>query len=82
VVISYEQAWAYHLSEQHEQAIKTILKAIELLPTPTATYFNRAGQIYEGAGNVPQALEFYQKALALEPTNQIAQQAIQRLSQP
>jgi predicted TPR repeat methyltransferase len=39
----------------------------------------RAGEIYESSGNLDKAIAVYQQILSLDPDNQTAVQALQRL---
>jgi tetratricopeptide (TPR) repeat protein len=76
-------AWAYHRSGQADKAITAIEKTLELLTTDKSIAPGdarlRAGKIYEVAGMTQKALEADQRVLQLEPVNDTARDAIQRL---
>jgi tetratricopeptide (TPR) repeat protein len=76
-------AWAYHRNGQADKAITAIEKTLELLTTDKSIAPGdarlRAGKIYEVAGMTQKALEADQRVLQLEPVNDTARYAIQRL---
>lgn len=86
IQVHYQAAWTYHMAREHDKAIIAIDTAITLLNLhdnsqnkDNATYYFRAGQIYEEAGKLQQALAAYQKAGILDPERQDVQNSIEQL---
>ncbi|MCB0063731.1 MAG: tetratricopeptide repeat protein [Caldilineaceae bacterium] len=81
----YQAAQAYYEAKQQEPAIRAIESAIRQLDPQRdsaqtqATYYARAGRIYEWAGQVQEALAAYQKAHELNPNRQDVREGLQRL---
>ena len=78
----YELAWAYKLDGSIVQAQEAIQKALDLMKAPDAWYYVRAGIIFEAAGDLEEAIEYYRHALVVDSSNSAAVQALARLSQP
>jgi len=76
-------AWAYHMSGQAEKAVTAIEKTLELLPSDDSISakdaWMRAGKIYEAGGKIEESLAAYRHVLELNPDNEEARDAIQRL---
>jgi tetratricopeptide (TPR) repeat protein len=77
----YEIAWAYHLSNQPEEAKSSIKKALSLLSQPDEWYFVRAGIIFESTGDIETAQVYYKNALKINPRNQAAIEGLSRLGE-
>jgi len=80
----YQAAWAYRQAEQREQAVAAIEQALTLLESngisqEQASYYARAGQVYEWAGQLQQAVKVYERAEQLDPFRQDVQNGLQRL---
>lgn len=82
----YQAAWAYRKAEQREQAVTAIEQAIQLMasnninqPQSQASYYARAGQIYEWSGQLQQAVAAYERAEQLDPLRQDVQSGLLRL---
>lgn len=82
----YQAAWAYRQVEEQDKAVSAIKTAIQLLSSDTinepeveASYYTRAGQIYEWTGQLQQAVTFYEQAIQLDPSQPDAQNGLQRL---
>ena len=75
----YEQAWAYYLNEQLQEAKVAIKRALQLLDKPDPRYYIRAGYIYEKADDTEIAIDYYKLALSLDPNNKEAIDGLQRL---
>ena len=74
-------AWAYHMSGQTEAALAAIDEALSLSEShPKEAILNRAGQIYEAAGEREKALGAYRQVLALDPADADARAAVARLA--
>lgn len=56
---------------RHDEAIATLLRAVELAPTDPNLY-DSLGMAYQWAGRYPEAIEAYEKALSLSPRFDIA----------
>ncbi len=76
-------AWAYYMNGQTEDAVRSIEKAIAQPEKDFDLYYVwfRAGQIYESAGLLSQALTAYQFCFELRPDSTLARVAIERLSE-
>jgi len=75
----YEIAYIYQLNEQPAQAMTAIERALALMAPPNASYYTRAGSIYEWAGDETQALHVYRQALLIDPQNAAARKGVDRL---
>lgn len=82
----FQAAWAYRQAEAREQAVAAIERALQLMessalsqPQIQVSYYVRAGQIYEWAGRLQQAVTAYQQAAQLDPLRQDVQDGLQRL---
>jgi superkiller protein 3 len=65
--VYYEMAWAYKLSGSPVEAVQTIEMAIRLVSPANTGYEVRAGQIYESAGRLDDALIAYRAAQFIDP---------------
>lgn len=63
-------AWVLYRKGDIEAAVETIDHAIEADDDPSAELYEHAGDIYYAAGEHDKALEFWRKALALDPENE------------
>ena len=82
----YEAAWAYRQAQDRQQAVATIEQALQLMGgsainqrQPQVSYYVRAGQIYEWAGQLQKAVAAYERAEQLDPLRQDIQDGLQRL---
>lgn len=82
----YLVAEAYHLAGNQVQALAAIEKSLTLAhannstpPATTASYYTRAGQLYEWAGKLEEAVMAYQQAKQLDPQRQDAINGLTRL---
>lgn len=79
----YDLAWAHRLAEREGAAVEAIKRALALSePQPKWWYHVRAGRIYEWTGDEDQALTHYQEALKINPENEVALEAVERLESP
>lgn len=70
--------YAYFIQEQYDLAIRNYKTAVQALDEyPTA--WNNLGHAYEKKNLVAPALEAYEKALALDAKNDVAQRRVQSL---
>jgi tetratricopeptide (TPR) repeat protein len=75
----YHLALAYKMDDQPTQAMEAIEKAIRLALSPQINYYLRAAEIYEWAGDIPNAVEAFENVLLIDPQNQDAIEGIERL---
>ncbi len=61
--------WLHYRRGNYEQALAELLSAAHALKTEDATVFEHIGDAYSRLNQSPKALEFWQKALALDQTN-------------
>jgi len=81
-IIYYEMAWAYRTGNQPILAKTAIEKAISLSGTPNFNFFLLAGKVYESLQDKGSAVVAYKKVLALDPSNAVAADALNRLAVP
>lgn len=65
--VYYQMAWAFKLANSPKEAAQAIETAIRLVIPANAYYEVRAGQIYESAGRLTDALTAYQAAQSINP---------------
>lgn len=63
-IIGTNAGWVFLLAHQHEQAIETLLKVIEIDPNFPRAHF-RLGNVYEDDGDYDRAIVEYKKAVQL-----------------
>jgi tetratricopeptide (TPR) repeat protein len=80
--VYYEMALAFYLNNQPGEARTSIEKALSLMDPPSASYYARAGQIFEQNEEPALALEAYRNALAIDPKNSAAMKGVSHLSEP
>ncbi len=61
--------WLDYRRGRYEQALAELLNAIQALKEDDPTVFEHLGDTYQKLGQMPQAQEYWQKSLALDPTN-------------
>jgi tetratricopeptide (TPR) repeat protein len=64
-------AWVLYKLNQPTDALPYALKAVELTEQPDATVFDHVADIYAALKQTEKAREFWRKALALEPNEEI-----------
>ena len=62
-------AWVEYRQGKYDQALENLKRAIENLPREDAVVFEHLGDIYLKLNRVSQALESWQKAKTLDPSN-------------
>jgi len=75
----YEQALAFRLNSQPEQAIDSIRNSLLFAESPNQDYFWQAGSILEWAGQIDEAVKMYEFVIKLDSNRKDAATAIQRL---
>src|SRR5256714_320022 len=61
--------WIHYRKEKFEDALNELLRAAQNLTRPDPIVFEHIGDAYAKLNRVPQALDFWQKAVALSPEN-------------
>lgn len=69
-------AWILFKKKDYERAKEYIDEAIRVEPSPTAELWEHAGDIYFMCGDPDKALEFWKKALALDPDSEMLQRKV------
>jgi tetratricopeptide (TPR) repeat protein len=72
-------ATVYQQLGEGENAAAAMDQALQLTGKTEVQDYLRAGEIYESSGNLDKAIAVYQQILSLDPDNQTAVQALQRL---
>jgi tetratricopeptide (TPR) repeat protein len=73
--------WFYFKKGEHEKALKELLRAAENLKPDDAVVFDHIGDAYLALGKMPEALLYWQKALALEKENKTIADKIEAAKQ-
>jgi tetratricopeptide (TPR) repeat protein len=63
------RGWVAFRKGRYEDALRDLLRAAQSLTRDDPVVFEHIGDTYAKLNNVPQALEFWQKAIALDPAN-------------
>jgi protein O-mannosyl-transferase len=69
----------YAKQQDYPQALDALSAAEKINPNFAETYVYR-GNIYNLRGELPKAAEEYRRAIALDPNNQVAREALQRIA--
>jgi tetratricopeptide (TPR) repeat protein len=77
--VYFEISATYYLNGQDKEAMQAIDLALETVSNPSEKNLMLAGRIYERGERFQQAISIYQKVLEINPKNQAAQKALQRL---
>lgn len=59
--------WLYFREAKYNEALDYLLRALKNVPKPDATVFVHIGDTYSKLNRIAQALEYWQKAILLEP---------------
>lgn len=70
--------WIYYRQGKFDDALKELLRAEQNLTKPDATVLEHIGDTYSKLNRAPQALEFWQKAIALTPENKLLADKIEK----
>ena len=62
-------AWVQYRQGKYDQALENLKRAVENLPREDAVVFEHLGDVYSKLNRVSQALESWQKAKTLDPSN-------------
>ena len=64
-------AWIFFKKKKYDLAQQQIDKALEIITEPSAELYHHAGDIYFMCGDPKKAVEFWEKALELDPNNEL-----------
>lgn len=70
--------WIHYRKGKFEEAVNVLLRAEQNLTKPDAVVLEHIGDAYAKLSRVPQALEFWQKAIALTPDNKLLADKIEK----
>lgn len=70
--------WVHYRKGKYDEALSELLRASENLTKPDPVVFEHIGDTYSKLNHVPQALEFWQKAMALTPDNKLLAEKIEK----
>lgn len=70
--------WIHYRKGKFDDALTQLLRAEQNLTKPDPTVFEHIGDAYAKLNRVPQALEFWQKAIALTPDNKLLAEKIEK----
>ena len=70
--------WVHFRKGQFEEALKVLLRAAQSLERDDPVVFDHIGDTFAKLERVPQALEYWEKALALDPKNKTLAEKIER----
>jgi tetratricopeptide (TPR) repeat protein len=70
--------WVFYRKGKYEEALDELLRAAQSLTRDDPIVFEHIGDTYSKLDRVPQALEFWQKAIALEPGNKLLADKIEK----
>jgi tetratricopeptide (TPR) repeat protein len=74
--------WVFYRKGKYEAALNELLRAAQTLTQDDPIVFEHIGDAYSKLDHVPQALEFWQKAIALEPGNKLLADKIEKTRTP
>ena len=70
--------WIHYRKGKFDEAVNVLLRAEQNLTKPDPTVFEHIGDAYAKLNRIPQALEFWQKAIALTPDNKLLAEKIEK----
>jgi tetratricopeptide (TPR) repeat protein len=70
--------WIHYRKGKFDDALGELLRAEQNLTKPDAIVFEHIGDAYAKLNRIPQALEFWQKAIALTPDNKLLADKIEK----
>ncbi|HEX8490747.1 MAG TPA: tetratricopeptide repeat protein [Chthoniobacterales bacterium] len=70
--------WIYYRQGKFEDALAELLKATQNLTRPDPIVFEHVGDAYSKLNRIAQALDFWQKAIALSPENKLLADKIEK----
>lgn len=70
--------WLYYRKGRYDEALNELLRAAQNLTRDDPIVFEHIGDTYSKLNRVPQALDFWQKAIALDPGNKLLADKIEK----
>jgi tetratricopeptide (TPR) repeat protein len=70
--------WIHYRKAKYEEALNELLRAAQNLTRPDPIVLEHIGDAYAKLNRVPQALDFWQKAMALSPENKLLAEKIEK----
>lgn len=70
--------WVYYRQGKFEEALDELLRAAQSLSQDDPVVFEHIGDTYFALNRVPQAIDFWQKAIALNPENKLLADKIEK----
>jgi tetratricopeptide (TPR) repeat protein len=70
--------WVYYRKGKYDEALSELLRAAQNLTRDDPIVFEHIGDTYSKLNRVPQALDFWQKAIALDPGNKLLTDKIEK----
>lgn len=70
--------WIHYRQGKFEEAVAELLRASQNLTRPDPIVFEHIGDAYSKLNRVPQALDYWQKAMALSPDNKLLAEKIEK----
>jgi tetratricopeptide (TPR) repeat protein len=70
--------WVHYRKGKYDDALSELLRAAQNLTRPDPVVLEHIGDAYAKLNRVPQALEFWQKAMALSPENKLLAEKIEK----
>ena len=70
--------WIHYRQGKYEEAVAELLRASQHLTRPDPIVFEHIGDTYSKLNRIPQALDFWQKAMALSPDNKLLAEKIEK----
>ena len=70
--------WIHYRQGKYEEAVAELLRASQHLTRPDPIVFEHIGDAYSKLNRIPQALDYWQKAMALSPDNKLLAEKIEK----
>ena len=70
--------WVYYRKGKYEEALNALLRALPNLTRDDPIVFEHIGDAYAKLSRIAQALDFWQKAIALDPANKLLADKIEK----
>jgi len=70
--------WVHYRKGKFEEALNELLRAAQNLTRPDPVVFEHIGDVYAKLSRAPQALDYWQKAIALAPENKLLAEKIDK----
>jgi tetratricopeptide (TPR) repeat protein len=70
--------WLYYRKGKYDEALSELLRATQNLTSDDPIVFDHIGDTYSKLNRIAQALEFWQKAIALDPGNKLLTDKIEK----